>query len=157
MAGWHHWLDGRESEWTPGVGDGQPGMLQFMGSQIVGHNWATGLIWRCFSRLLWCSSLTFHCLSSPSLICRIELTLGIIINKLASAPETTQSHTHLKTQKYDGYSRVWGKWRKKGGYLFYFKFLYFPPILSHGYSSLPYDIFMYQSPLSEKKKLEKII
>ena len=26
MAGWHHWLDGRESEWTPGVGDGQEGM-----------------------------------------------------------------------------------------------------------------------------------
>ena len=23
MAGWHHWLDGRESEWTLGVGDGQ--------------------------------------------------------------------------------------------------------------------------------------
>ena len=23
MAGWHHWLDGRESEWTPGVGNGQ--------------------------------------------------------------------------------------------------------------------------------------
>ena len=23
MAGWHHWLDGCESEWTPGVGDGQ--------------------------------------------------------------------------------------------------------------------------------------
>ena len=22
MAGWNHWLDGRESEWTPGVGDG---------------------------------------------------------------------------------------------------------------------------------------
>ena len=26
MAGWHHWLDGRESEWTPGVGDGQAGL-----------------------------------------------------------------------------------------------------------------------------------
>ena len=26
MAGWHHWLDGRESEWTPGVGDGQRGL-----------------------------------------------------------------------------------------------------------------------------------
>ena len=25
MAGWHPWLDGRESEWTPGVGDGQGG------------------------------------------------------------------------------------------------------------------------------------
>ena len=23
MAGWHHWLNGRESEWTLGVGDGQ--------------------------------------------------------------------------------------------------------------------------------------
>ena len=26
MAGWHHWLDGRESEWTPGDGDGQGGL-----------------------------------------------------------------------------------------------------------------------------------
>ena len=26
MAGWNHWLDGRESEWTPGVGDGQGGL-----------------------------------------------------------------------------------------------------------------------------------
>ena len=23
MAGWHHSLDGRDSEWTPGDGDGQ--------------------------------------------------------------------------------------------------------------------------------------
>jgi len=26
MAGWHHRLNGRESEWTPGVGDGQGGL-----------------------------------------------------------------------------------------------------------------------------------
>ena len=26
MAGWHHWLDGCECEWTPGVGDGQGGL-----------------------------------------------------------------------------------------------------------------------------------
>ena len=26
MTGWHHWLDERESEWTPGVGDGQGGL-----------------------------------------------------------------------------------------------------------------------------------
>ena len=26
MAGWYHWLDGHESEWTPGVGDGQGGV-----------------------------------------------------------------------------------------------------------------------------------
>ena len=26
MAGWHHWLNGYESEWTLGVGDGQGGL-----------------------------------------------------------------------------------------------------------------------------------
>ena len=26
MAGWHHQLDGREFDWTPGVGDGQEGL-----------------------------------------------------------------------------------------------------------------------------------
>ena len=26
MAGWHHWLDGPEFEWTLGVGDGQGGL-----------------------------------------------------------------------------------------------------------------------------------
>ena len=29
MAGWHHRLDGREFEWTPGVGDGQGGLACF--------------------------------------------------------------------------------------------------------------------------------
>ena len=36
MAGWHHRLDGRKSEW---------GVLRFMGSQRVGHDWATELNW----------------------------------------------------------------------------------------------------------------
>ena len=26
MTGWHHWLDVPESQWTPGVGDGQGGL-----------------------------------------------------------------------------------------------------------------------------------
>ena len=26
MAGWHHWLDGHKSKWTPGDGDGQGGL-----------------------------------------------------------------------------------------------------------------------------------
>ena len=44
MVGWHHWLDGRESEWTPGVGDGQGG-LACCGSwgHKESHNWATEL------------------------------------------------------------------------------------------------------------------
>ena len=27
MAGWHHWLNGREFEWTLGVGEGQGGLV----------------------------------------------------------------------------------------------------------------------------------
>ena len=53
MAGWHHWLDGHEFEWTPGVGDGtgRPFLLPFMGSQRVGHDWVTVL--NCLTD--WCS------------------------------------------------------------------------------------------------------
>ena len=46
MAGWHHWLDRHGSVnsgswwWT-----GRPGVLQFMGSQGIGHDWATELNW----------------------------------------------------------------------------------------------------------------
>ena len=42
MAGWHHRLDEHEFDWTPGDGDGQ-GLLRFMGSQKVGHDWVTEL------------------------------------------------------------------------------------------------------------------
>ena len=47
MAGWHHQLDGRESEWTPGVGDGQGGLAccDSWGRKELGHDWATGLNW----------------------------------------------------------------------------------------------------------------
>ena len=46
MAGWHHRLDGCESEWTPGVGDGQGG-LACCDSRCrrIGHDWATELNW----------------------------------------------------------------------------------------------------------------
>ena len=46
MAGWHHWLDGHESEWTPGVGDGPEGLVccDSWGHR-VGHDWATELNW----------------------------------------------------------------------------------------------------------------
>ena len=46
MAGWHHRLDGHERVdsgswwWT-----GRPGVLWFMGSQRVRHDWATELNW----------------------------------------------------------------------------------------------------------------
>ena len=50
MAGWHHWLNGRESGWTPGVGDGQGGLVCCaIHGVTVGHYWATELNW-----LNWC-------------------------------------------------------------------------------------------------------
>ena len=46
MAGWHHWCDGcvwvNSGSWW---WTGRPGVLWFMGSQRVGHNWATELHW----------------------------------------------------------------------------------------------------------------
>ena len=57
MGGWHHWLDGREFEWTPGVGDGQGGLAC---CNSWGHkesdtterlNWTEPLFFP--SRLLW--------------------------------------------------------------------------------------------------------
>ena len=46
MARWHHWLDGRKSEWTLGVGDGQGGLAccDSWGCR-VGYDWATELNW----------------------------------------------------------------------------------------------------------------
>ena len=41
MVGWPHRLNGHEFEQTPGevLGQGKPGILQFMWSQRVGHDW----------------------------------------------------------------------------------------------------------------------
>ena len=44
MAGWHHWLNGCESEWTPGVGDGQGG-LACCDSGVAESDTTKGLIW----------------------------------------------------------------------------------------------------------------
>ena len=52
MVGWHHWLktwvwvSSGSFWWT-----GKPGMLHFMGSQRVWHNWATELNWT--DKTLW--------------------------------------------------------------------------------------------------------
>ena len=60
MAGWHHWLDGRESEWTLGVGDGQGGLAccdSWCHKELDMTEW---VIW---SDLIW--SLPWRALVSP--------------------------------------------------------------------------------------------
>ena len=69
MAGWHHWLDGRESEWTPGVGEGQGGL-----AQRVGHDWVTELNWTDSLLVLW--SHLFGSLSGIFLCVDIK-TIGL--------------------------------------------------------------------------------
>ena len=50
MAGWHHWLDGYRVWVNSGSWwwTGRPGVLRFMGSQRVGHDWVTELNWKDF-------------------------------------------------------------------------------------------------------------
>ena len=84
MAGWHHWLDGRESEWTPGVGDGQGGLAccDSWGRKESDTTWATELnfllfhacflFFLAFVNLLYVFYLWLLCFSSvltPSYIC----------------------------------------------------------------------------------------
>ena len=48
MAGWHHRLDRCTWVWVNSGSwwqTGRPGVLRFMGSQRVGHDWATELNW----------------------------------------------------------------------------------------------------------------
>ena len=63
MAGWHHWLDGCESEQTPGVGDGQGGLACCDSWGCKELDTTERLIW---SDLTWeCFQLQYSCLENP--------------------------------------------------------------------------------------------
>ena len=67
MVGWHHWLDGREFEWAPGVGDGQ-GSLACCGSW--GHKESDMTEW-----LTWLMILALGFLSIPAVVFLILSTI----------------------------------------------------------------------------------
>ena len=56
MTGWHHWLAGRESQWTPGVGDGQGGLACCDSWGRKELDMTEPLIW---SDVIWCLELCF--------------------------------------------------------------------------------------------------
>ena len=58
MAGWHHRLDGRESEWTLGVGDGQGGLACCDSWGRKELDTTERLNWT--EPLIWCARLTGH-------------------------------------------------------------------------------------------------
>ena len=51
MAGWHHWLDGHESQWIPGVGVGQGGLAC---CDSWGRKESAMTEWLIWSDLIWC-------------------------------------------------------------------------------------------------------
>jgi len=54
VAGWHHWLNGCESEWTLGVGDGQGGLVCCDSwGRRVRYDWVTELNWLNNSNYIW--------------------------------------------------------------------------------------------------------
>ena len=72
--GWDGWmaspLNGHGFGWTLGAGDGQGGLVCFMGSQRVGHDWATELNWTYTLALLQFSFKTTPSMIQP--ICELD-------------------------------------------------------------------------------------
>ena len=66
MAGWHHWLNGRESEWTPGVGDGQGGLAccdswdRKESDMTERLNWTELISWKILLLLFGCLHLSLN-------------------------------------------------------------------------------------------------
>ena len=88
MAGWHHWFNGHESEWTPGVGDGQGGLVC---CDSWGHkesdttermnwtelNWTTGYSWVSAEHsVCFLHSTVFH---APQLLGEPQTISGLLI------------------------------------------------------------------------------
>ena len=104
MAGWHHWLDGQvwvnsgSWWWT-----GRPGVLRFMGSQRVRHDWATELNWwilREHSHLVYCFVQLFSCVwlfATPWTVARqasLSFTVSQTLLKFIST-ESDMPSNHL--------------------------------------------------------------
>ena len=57
MAGWHHRLNGRESEWIPGDGDGQRGLAC---CDSFGHKESDMTEWLNWTELNWCKKSNIY-------------------------------------------------------------------------------------------------
>ena len=121
MAWWHHQLKLKLSQ-TPGVWvnsgswwwTGRPGVLQFMGSQRVGHDWATELNWT--GPPWWLSGKRFHLpmqetqemlVRSLGLVHSLELEIAILSTVLAWKIPLTEKLGRLQSM---GLQRVGLDW-----------------------------------------------
>ena len=81
MAGWHHWLDGREFEWILGVDDGQGGLACWIHG--VAKSWTRLSNW---NELKWwlvmLSIFLCFCLPSVCLLWKISIKVPCLFLKL---------------------------------------------------------------------------
>ena len=130
MAGWHHWLDGLESEWTPGVGDGQGGLAccdswgRKESDTTERLNW-TELNWRAVQGHFYHCRLIQQPQNSPGINmrrgCRPDLSMGrtekslqpMFNVTLRASPqilsEKTRHHVILHLSKYFLDVHYWGR------------------------------------------------
>ena len=64
MVGWHHWLNGHEFGWTPGVGDGQGGLVCWSSWGSKESDTTEWLNW--LNDCFWCYYKWNYCLTSFS-------------------------------------------------------------------------------------------
>ena len=116
MAGWHHRLDGHEFEWTPGVGDGQGGLVccDSWGCKESDTteqlNWTELIVYTCnfcntvaqkVKNLLAMQETHVQSMSPLYLHCKITaclyyLILKRLINIMPKCPKYYQPYSHLK-------------------------------------------------------------
>ena len=126
MAGWHHWLDGHESEWTPGVGDGQGGLVccdswgckesdtteQTIWSDLNTHQVPLSMVPRQeeWSGLL---CLPLRDLPSPG-IEHTSLTSPAMIGRFLTASATWEAHLIIRERKINlTWKFLLSFWKKK--------------------------------------------
>ena len=73
MAGWHHWLDGREFKWTPGVGNGQGGLAC---CNSWGHKESNMTEWLNWTELIY---RRVHCSSMYNSQSKFPLLASVVI------------------------------------------------------------------------------
>ena len=122
MAGWHHWLNGHGSGWTPGVGDGHGGLVCYSSwgrKESDTTEWLNWLIlWKMDEMTTLPSEPHIWCESNP------EFLLGVRILKNMDLSHRSPSSIPLsealcvpflqvKTPLRECFNDFYSKWKKK--------------------------------------------
>ena len=102
MAGWHHWLDGHESEWILGVGDGQGGLVCYdswgrkQSDMTERLNWTNVLYSRFLSFLVFFHAIIWEKLSDVGYMwCQIHHNCREAIESSSFAVNAYCLHMHI--------------------------------------------------------------